>query len=160
MSKRKTPQPRNGTGPKANTKKSSDNKTMPTNVSVDEFIAAVDNQGRRDDALHLLSIFEEITKQPAKMWGPSIIGFGQYHYKYDSGREGDTLCVGFSQRKANMVLYVLGMIEQDDPDLEKLGPHKTGSACLYVGRLKGVDEAALRSLIKKSYERTIKKYRD
>ena len=158
MSKRKTPQPRNGTGPKANTKKSSDNKTMPTNVSVDEFIAAVDNQGRRDDALHLLSIFEEITKQPAKMWGPSIIGFGQYHYKYDSGREGDTLGVGFSPRKANMVLYVLGMIEQDDPDLEKLGPHKTGSACLYVGRLKGVDEAALRSLIKKSYERTIKKY--
>ena len=93
------------------------------------------------------------------MWGPTIIGFGEYHYVYESGREGDMLNVGFSPRKANMVLYVMGSIPDDDPLVAKLGKHKTGKACLYINKLDDIDLKTLEKMIKKSYLATKKKYK-
>ena len=135
-----------------------ENKTGPTQESVDAFIEAVPNATRRTDAQTLVQMMQDITKEEPVMWGASIIGFGQYHYRYESGREGDTLNVGFSPRKANMVLYVLGSIDDDDPILEALGKYKRGSACLYVNKLADVDLGQLKKLIRKSYRATLKKY--
>lgn len=138
--------------------KSADTKTAPTKASVTAFINAVENDARRRDAKTLLAVMKKITGEKAKMWGPSIIGFGEYHYKYESGREGDMLAVGFSPRKANMVLYVLGSLKDDDPLLSKLGKFKRGRACLYVNKLEGVDMKVLEKLIEKSYKTTKKKW--
>ena len=135
-----------------------ENKTGPTQESVDAFIEAVPNATRRTDAQTLVQMMQDITKEEPVMWGASIIGFGQYHYRYESGREGDTLNVGFSPRKANMVLYVLGSIDDDDPILEALGKYKRGRACLYVNKLADVDLGQLKKLIRKSYRATLKKY--
>jgi len=131
-----------------------ENKTKPTRASVTKFLNAVENERRRKDAKHLLGIMKEITGDKPVMWGDSIVGFGAYHYRYESGREGDMLLVGFSPRKANLVLYVLGCIDDDDPLLEKLGKYKRGRACLYLKTLDDVDEATLKKLIKKSYDKT------
>ena len=137
---------------------SSENKTRPTDASVDEFIEAVSNMTRRSDAFALVNIMREITGEEPVMWGASIVGFGQYHYQYDSGREGDMLNVGFSPRKANLVLYVLGSIEDNDPLFDKLGKFKRGRACLYVNKLADVHLDQLKKLIRKSYKATLKKY--
>lgn len=131
--------------------------TVPTGASVTKFIDAVENETRRKDAKTLLAMMKKITGDKAVMWGPSIIGFGTYHYKYDSGREGDFMLVGFSPRKANMVLYVLGSLKDDDPLLGKLGKFRRGRSCLYVNKLDDVDHGVLEKLIKKSYD-TTKKY--
>lgn len=135
-----------------------ENKTKPTGTSVTAFIGAVDNETRKRDAKTLLAMMKKITGEKAKMWGPSIIGFGEYHYKYDSGREGDMLNVGFSPRKANLALYVMGSIAEDDPLREKLGKYKTGKSCLYINKLDDVDLIVLEKIIAKSYKATIKKY--
>ena len=124
-----------------------DLKTQPTDVSVEDFIASVDHPGRREDAQRLDLIFRETTGFEPQMWGPSIIGYGRYHYKYDSGHEGDFLATGFSPRKANMVCYILPGYADFGPILDRLGKHKLGKSCLYLGRLSGVDEGALRELI-------------
>lgn len=142
---------------KKKTKSSSDMVTVPTGASVTKFIDAVENETRRKDAKTLLAMMKKITGDKAVMWGPSIIGFGTYHYKYDSGREGDFMLVGFSPRKANMVLYVLGSLKDDDPLLGKLGKFRRGRSCLYVNKLDDVDHGVLEKLIKKSYD-TTKKY--
>ncbi len=134
------------------------NKTRPTAQSVTAFIDAVENDVRRRDARTLLAMMEKITGEKPTMWGPSIIGFGVYHYKYESGREGDFLNVGFSPRKANLSIYILGSIAEDDPLLSKLGKYKTGKGCLYVNRLEDVDAGVLEKLIAKSYRATRKKY--
>ena len=138
--------------------KKADVKTRPTGVSVDKFIAAVENETRRRDAKTLLAMMKKVTGEKPKMWGPSIIGFGVYHYKYDSGREGDMCAVGFSPRKANMVLYVLGSLGADEPLLKKLGPHKHGKSCLYVGDLSKVDLGVLEKIAAKSYKATKAKW--
>ncbi len=135
-----------------------ENKTKPTRASVTAFINAVENDMRRRDAKTVLAMMKKITGDKPKMWGPSIIGFGEYHYKYESGREGDSLLVGFSPRKANMVLYVLGSIKDDDPLFAKLGKFKRGRACLYINKLDDVDREALEKIIAKSYRATKKKY--
>lgn len=153
--KRKTPAKKTK---KAVKSKSADMKTAPTKASVTAFINAVENEVRRKDAKTLLALMKKITGEKAKMWGPSIIGFGEYHYKYESGREGDMLAVGFSPRKANMVLYVLGSLEDDDPLLSKLGKYKRGRACLYVNKLESVDMKVLEKIIDKSYKATKKKW--
>lgn len=130
-----------------------ENKTKATAVSVDEFIAAVPDETRRADALVLNGIFERITGEPATMWGPSIIGFGSYHYKYDSGREGDMCRLGYSPRKDALVLYVTSGYCDDDARaqeaeiLGRLGKYKTGKSCLYIKRLSDVDMGALEELI-------------
>ncbi len=138
--------------------KAAENITKPTKQSVSAFIKAVENDTRRRDANAVLAMMKKITGEKAKMWGPSIIGFGEYHYKYESGREGDMLNVGFSPRKANMVLYVLGSLNKNDPLFAKLGKFKRGSACLYVNKLEDVDLKVLEKVIAKSYKTTKKNW--
>lgn len=136
-----------------------ENKTQPTQASVDDFINQVDSTKKREDAFRIKQIMEEVTGEKAVMWGPSIVGFGQYHYKYESGREGDFLIVGFSPRKTSLSLYLLGCMETSFDELfAKLGKHKTGASCVYINKLSDVDESVLRELIKKSYEYMKAKY--
>jgi len=140
------------------TAKKADLKTKPTAASVTAFINAIENETRRRDAKTLLAMMKRVTGEKAKMWGPSIIGFGEYHYKYESGREGDMLAVGFSPRKANTVLYVLGSLGSDEPLLAKLGPYKHGKSCLYVADLTKVDLPTLEKIVAKSYKTTKKNW--
>jgi hypothetical protein len=123
-------------------------KTKATDVSVDAFIDAVPVPQRREDAKKLRAMFERLTGEPAKMWGPSIIGFGQYHYKYASGHGGTMARMGFSPRKAELVLYVLTEEggEREKAQLARLGKHKTGKCCLYIKKLADVDEGVLEEL--------------
>lgn len=123
-------------------------------MSVAAFINDVENEVRRKDAKRLLAMMKGITGEKPKLWGPSIIGFGEYHYKYESGREGDMLLVGFSPRKSNLVLYVLGSIEDDDPLLVELGKFKRGKSCLYIKSLENVDIKILEHLVSKSFKAT------
>jgi len=121
-------------------------KTKPTGVTVDEFLDAVPHAERRADGKALRELFERITGEPARMWGPSIIGFGQYHYKYESGHGGTMCRLGFSPRKAELVLYVLTEDAGQDAQLARLGKHKTGKCCLYIKKLSDVDGAVLEEL--------------
>jgi hypothetical protein len=134
------------------------NKTQPHDGDVMEFLAEVPNQGRREDACELLEIMREVTGLEAKMWGPSMIGFGKYHYVYESGREGDSFLAGFSPRKANLVVYIMPGFSAHADLLTKLGKYKTGSSCLYLGRLKAVDLKVLRQLIRRSVQVMKRKY--
>jgi hypothetical protein len=129
-----------------------ENKTAPTAASARAFVEAVEHPVRRADGQVLLGLFEELTGQPPVMWGPSIIGFGSYHYKYASGREGDAAAVGFSPRKGNLALYGLTYAPGSAPLLESLGKHKTGAACLYINKLADVDIAVLRELVILGYQ--------
>jgi len=122
-------------------------KTKPTAVAVDAFIDAVPNPQRREDGKKVRAMMERLTGEPAAMWGPSIVGFGAYHYKYDSGHEGTMCRLGFSPRKAELVLYVLTEAGDQDALLARLGKHKTGKCCLYIKKLADVDEAVLEELI-------------
>lgn len=121
-------------------------KTQPTDVSVADFIAAVENPLRRADAETLCALFEEISGEPPVMWGPSIIGFGRYHYRYASGHEGDAPRLGFSPRKAQTVLYVMSGAKGQDEMIARLGKVKSSVACLYVNRLDQIDLGVLREL--------------
>ena len=129
------------------------NKTTENEGDVEAFIASVAHDGRREDARILLDLFKKVTGLPPKMWGASIIGFGSYHYKYDSGREGDMARAGFSPRKAKMVLYLMGGYinpptkAKMDALREKLGKHKIGKSCLYLGRLSNVDLEVLAEMV-------------
>lgn len=121
-------------------------KTKATEVSVDDFISAIDNPQRREDAQKVRAMFERLTGEPAKMWGPTIIGFGSYRYTYDSGHSGTMCRLGFSPRKAELVLYLkTGAAGQDDL-FARLGKHKTGKACVYVKKLADIDEAVLEEM--------------
>jgi hypothetical protein len=129
----------------------SDPKTVPTSADVDAFLEAVPAENRRADAYALLELMRSVTGEPPVMWGPSIVGFGSYHYRYESGRTGDAPLAGFSPRKANLVVYLVGGYEDRYPKLlEQLGPHKTGKSCLYLKRLGDVDLDVLRQLIERS----------
>lgn len=129
------------------------NKTHPTEVEPLEFIATVDTtETRRKDAVVLLEMMAEITGEQPRMWGPSIIGFGQYHYKYASGREGDAAAAGFSPRKANLVIYGLQDPPEAGPLLERLGKFRSSVACVYINKLDDVDLEVLRELIALSYK--------
>jgi hypothetical protein len=130
----------------------SGNKTQKTGASVDEFLESVQNSRRREDGFAVLAMMREITGLEPEMWGPSIIGFGDYHYKYDSGREGDFFLTGFSPRKQSLTLYIMGGLEGHENLLGKLGKHRTGAACLYINRLADVDVDVLRELIRISFE--------
>lgn len=129
------------------------NATVPTGASVDEFLAGVEPAGRRDDAQILRDLFAEETGEPAVMWGTSIVGYGQYRYVYDTGREGDWFWCGFSPRKANMSLYFMPGYGAFESEIAALGKVKTGASCVYVGRLSGIDEAALRRLVRTCAQR-------
>lgn len=127
-----------------------ENKTKPTDVDVLEFINQVDDERKRQDSMAVLALMCEVTGEEAKMWGSSIIGFGTYHYRYASGREGDAPLTGFSPRKQNLTLYITGGFEQYDELMSKLGKHTTGKACLYIKRLADIDQQVLRELVEQS----------
>lgn len=128
-------------------------KTKPTEVRVDAFIEAVPDATRRADARTLVALMERLTGEPPVMWGPSIIGFGSYHYKYDSGHEGEMCRIGFSPRKAELVLYVLYPYGEQHAELAKLGKHRAGKSCLYIKKLADVDMAVLEALMRGMLER-------
>ncbi|MEA0562206.1 MULTISPECIES: DUF1801 domain-containing protein [Lysinibacillus] len=125
-------------------------KTKETDASVIEFIESVDHPKKREDAFRLLDIFTEVTGYDAKMWGPSIIGFGHYHYKYQTGHEGDAPLVGYSPRKAKISLYFAPGDSEREQLLQQFGKHTTGKACVYINKLADVDEAILKALIQQS----------
>ena len=130
----------------------SEPKTKKTDVSVEAFLHQVDNPQRREDSFRVLEIMKEVTGDEPAMWGPSIVGFGSYHYVYASGREGDWMLTGFSPRKQALTLYIMAGFDRYDEYMSKLGVYKTGKSCLYVKRLSDVDESVLRDLIKDSVE--------
>jgi len=135
------------------------NKTVPNSHSVDAFLQTVDDEKKRADCFRILDMMGEITGEPPVMWGGSIVGFGTYHYKYESGREGDMLMTGFSPRKSNLTLYIMPGFGRYAELMDKLGKYKTGKSCLYIKRLADVDEAVLRELIDEGYRYMTEKYR-
>jgi hypothetical protein len=126
-------------------------KTRPTDVSVDDFLDAVPHPVRRADGKALRALMERISGAPAVMWGPSIVGFGALHYRYESGHEGDMPRIAFSPRKANLVLY-LGGFPEYEALLARLGKHKSSKACLYLNKLADVDEAVLEEIVRRTWD--------
>jgi hypothetical protein len=124
-----------------------ENKTRATAASVDDFLDRVADPQRREDAKTVRALMERVSGEPAAMWGPSIVGFGSYHYKYESGREGDSCRIGFSPRSKELVLYLMGVFPARQALLEKLGRHKAGKGCLYIKRLGDIDAAVLEALV-------------
>lgn len=133
-------------------------KTQKTSVSVADFIAAVPNDTRRADAQVIVKLMQKITGKNPKMWGPTIVGFDEYHYRYESGHEGDMCMVGFSPRGSALVLYVL-VGEAYEALLPALGKYKRGKGCLYINKLADVDLAVLEQLIREAYAWMTRKYR-
>lgn len=121
-------------------------KTTKTGKSVEAFLQKID-AARRDDCLTLMRLMKHATKSDPKMWGASIVGFGEYHYKYESGREGDWFQMGFSPRKNDLTLYIMPGLDRYGEHLAKLGPHKTGVSCLYIKRLADVDTTVLKKIV-------------
>jgi hypothetical protein len=131
-------------------------KTRPSGESAQAFIGRVPSEARREDAQKLCALLMQWTGEPPVMWGAGIVGFGCYRYRYDSGREGTAALVGFSPRKASLVLYLVGGVQDRYPKLlQRLGPHKVGKGCLYLRRLEDVDHDVLRALV----ERTVRVHR-
>lgn len=122
-----------------------------SDASVEEFVAAVTPEVRRRDAETLIDLFARITGEEPRMWGPSSIGFGQYHYKYATGREGDAGAAGFAPRKASTTIYLPDGIAAHQEKLRDLGPHTTGAICLYIKKLADIDLGVLESIIDESY---------
>lgn len=131
-----------------------ENKTVPTDQSVEQFLNGITDEQKRQDSFALVELMREVTGMDPQMWGSSIVGFGSYHYKYASGREGDTMLVGFSPRKQNLTIYSMGGIDPDDERFKKLGKHTNGKGCLYIKRLDDVDLPTLKSLVAASFTRT------
>jgi hypothetical protein len=125
-------------------------KTKVNDASVTDFLNGIKDEEKRADSFEILKLMQEITKQEPKMWGTNIIGFGNYHYKYKSGREGDWFVTGFSPRKQNLTLYVMGGFNPYTELLKKLGKHKTGVGCLYINKLEDADIKTLKELLKQS----------
>ena len=125
----------------------SDNKTTVTDVAVDEYLSQVKPERRRVDAQRLDQIFREVSGFAPRMWGPSIVGYGRYHYRYESGREGDFLATGFAPRKANLVIYIMPGYTDFSAILARLGKHKIGKSCLYINKLDDIDLDVLKELI-------------
>lgn len=132
------------------------NKTQPTDASVDAFIDSIDNGRRRQDSREVLTLMREVTGEEPTMWGDSMVGFGKYHYRYDSGREGDWFLAGFAPRKSNLVVYIMSGFPRHAELMKKLGKHRTGSSCLYIKKLDDVDRDVLRELVRRSVEHTRK----
>jgi hypothetical protein len=128
-----------------------ENKTKPTDADVDAYIAAVESERRREDARTVCALMRDITGQEPVMWGPSMVGFDQVHYRYATGREGDMPAAAFSPRKAALTVYIADGFAEREPLLARLGPHTTGRSCLYLKRLDAVDLDVLRELIAASY---------
>jgi hypothetical protein len=133
-------------------------KTKKTAASVKDFLNRVPNERKRKDSFAVLKLMQEVTGAKPAMWGPSIVGFGQYHYKYASGREGDMPLAGFSPRKQALTLYITAGFDGYGELLGKLGKYKTGKACLYINKLEDVDLATLKEMVRRSVEHMARKY--
>lgn len=128
-------------------------KTLVNDASVEDFINSVDGEVKKADAFKILEMYKKATNEKPKMWGPSMIGFGQYHYKSErSAQEGDWPLAAFSPRKQSLTLYIMPGVNDYSDLLSKLGKHKTSKACLYINKLSDVDEDILKKLIKRSYD--------
>lgn len=133
------------------------NKTAATNVDPIAFIDKVENETKRRDSHELVTMMQDVVGEPPKMWGPTIVGFGTLHYKYESGREGDICLMGFSPRSSGLVLYI-GPTLEDTKLMGKLGKHKTGKGCLYINKLDDVDRKVLRTIVERSVALSRKTY--
>ena len=134
------------------------NKTTATRASVTEFMNSIEDPQKRADARKVAAMMRKSTGKRARMWGSSIVGFGTYHYKYDSGREGDFMITGFSPRKQALTVYIMAGFSKYGSLMKKLGKHKTGKSCLYIKRLSDVDETVLQRLIDESVKYMRKTY--
>jgi predicted GIY-YIG superfamily endonuclease len=135
-------------------------KTRPADASVDAHIGAIADPGRRQDCRTLVEVFGKATGMAPKMWGPSIVAFGKYHYKYDSGHEGDSCLAGFASRKGAITLYLMGVIDDQKELMARLGKHKTGKGCIYLKDLDAVELDALGELVERSVAYVRAKYPD
>src|SRR5260221_14282782 len=127
-------------------------KTKKNEASVEGFIKTVADEQKRKDAFAILEMMKQATKMEPKMWGSSIIGFGEVHYKYESGREGDICMIGFSPRKQNFALYLMTGLDPYKEEFKKLGKYKTGKGCLYINKLSDVDSSVLKNMMKKAVQ--------
>lgn len=134
------------------------NKTVETDASVEAFIEAVDDEGRRDDSRAMIDLLRRVTGCEPKMWGNGLVGFGRYHYSYASGREGDFFLTGFSPRKTAFTVYVMPGFDRYAGQLERLGPYKTGKSCLYLKNLDAVDRDVLEEILTDSVAYMREKY--
>ncbi len=130
-----------------------ENKTKPTTQSVLDFLNAVEHPTRKADGLYLYEAMKKVTGLEPRMWGPTIVGYGEYHYKYDSGHEGDSLRIGFSPRKSSLSLYIMPNLDAFPDLMEKLGKYKMGRGCLYINKLADVDLEVLEELMIAAYGR-------
>lgn len=135
-----------------------ENKTQETRESVHAFLDGVEHATRREDAKALLALMKRVTGVTPRMWGPAMVGFGKYHYRYETGREGEMLRVGFSPRKGNLALYFTAKPGNYDDLLARLGKYKTGSSCLYLNRLADADLGVLEQMVAKSWDASLEKY--
>ncbi len=133
-------------------------KTQPNDASVDDFLTGIPDERRRRETRTIKEMMQRLTGEPPTMWGPGIIGFGSYHYKYDSGREGDWFLTGVSPRKQSLTVYIMPGFKNYDALMARLGKHKTGVSCLYINKLDNVDLAVLEELINLSVKRMREKY--
>jgi len=134
-------------------------KTIKNKKSVSVFLNGISDKDKRRDAKKVLALMKEITGKKPAMWGSSIVGFDDYHYKYDSGREGDFFMVGFSPRKNNLTIYIMPGYRDHGPLLKKLGPHSLGKSCLYIKRLDDIHIPTLKKIITKGYKDMKKQYK-
>lgn len=135
-----------------------ENKTQPTTASVTAFLDAIEDKKKKSDAKIVAAMMRKATGCRAKMWGPSIVGYGKYHYRYSSGREGDWMLVGFSPRKQNLSVYIMPGFKPFASLLKRLGKYKTGKSCLYINSLADVDEAVLEQLVASSVKHMRERY--
>lgn len=126
------------------------NKTVETNASVDKFLDKIIPEQKRDDCREIVRMMADVSKEPPKMWGSGIIGFGSYHYEYASGHSGDMCRIGFAPRKTNIALYMFGIVEKHSADLRKMGKVKTSKYCVYINKLSEIDTTILKQLMRKS----------
>ncbi|MCH7722108.1 MAG: DUF1801 domain-containing protein [Bacteroidetes bacterium] len=134
----------------------SDLKTKPNKQSVKQFLEKVTDKNKRGDCYTILKLMKQVTKEEPKMWGNNIVVFGSYHYKYESGREGDWFVTGFFPRKQNLTIYIMVGFEQYPDLMKKLGKHKTGKSCLYINRLEDINQSVLKELIAESVKKLSK----
>ena len=127
-------------------------KTQENDASVNDYLNSVEDKKKREASFKVKELMEEVTGEEARMWGDSIVGFGHYHYKYASGREGEWMLTGFAPRKRNLTLYILSGFEEYDDLMQKLGKHSTGKSCLYINKLEDIDLDVLRELVDKSVQ--------
>lgn len=133
-------------------------KTQPTKADVNLFLNSIADEQNKKDSFQLLELFKEVTSLEPTMWGDSIVGFGNYHYKYESGREGDWFLTGFSPRKKKLTIYIMSGFPEFANQLVQLGKHKTSSSCLYIEKLENINLSVLKKIIAESVEKMKKAY--